>query len=72
MYLYIDIDIDIDKQHCQPSVLKKKYIFMNNIFPGLESPVRCFFTNLSQSQVKTISFLENVIMYECSPEGKLE
>lgn len=40
---------------------------MNNTFPGLESPVKYFFTKLSQSQVKILSFIENVIVCKCSP-----
>lgn len=53
--------------NCQPSVLKIKYsFFMNNTFPGSESPVKCCFTKLSQSQVKILSFLENVIVCKCS------
>lgn len=53
--------------NCQPSVLKIKYsFFMNNTFPGSESPVKCCFTKLSQSQVKILSFSENVIVCKCS------
>lgn len=56
---------------------------MNHTFPGLQSPVKCVFTKLSQSPAKVLSFLENVIIYkrslgpcssqppELSPEGNL-
>ena len=46
--------------------IKYSFFFMNNAFPGLESPAKCFFTKLSQSQAKILSFIENVIICNCS------